>query len=167
MNIVTFLRKNGDLPKRVVEFPLERDTFRKTVVEIGEDFDGQSYHSNGKPWKSSRILRVKPNFFIFFIFLIIFLPFFHFFIFHFSSFFHFSPFFVIFFLFLHFSVFFFFIFLSCSFIFFHFLSFSCIFSLIFFHFVFLLWNPSSVSRILECAQNVFACCPFVVFPSSS
>ena len=27
--------------------------------------------------------------------------------------------------------------------------------------------PLSVSRVLECAQNVFACCPFVVCPSSS
>ena len=28
MKIITFPRKNGDLPKRVVDFPLERDTFR-------------------------------------------------------------------------------------------------------------------------------------------
>ena len=27
LKIVTFLRKNGDLPKRVVDFLLERDTF--------------------------------------------------------------------------------------------------------------------------------------------
>ena len=37
-------------------------------MEIVEDFDEQSYNNNGKPWKLSRILRVKPNFFIFVIF---------------------------------------------------------------------------------------------------
>ena len=42
-------------------------------------------HNNGKPWKSSRILRVKPNFFIFSLFVV----FRHFFIFSFS-FLHFS-----------------------------------------------------------------------------
>ena len=41
MKFVTFPRKNGDSPKRVVDFPLERDTFRT------------------KPWKSSRILTKK------------------------------------------------------------------------------------------------------------
>ena len=49
--------------------------------------------NNGKPWTSSRILRVKPNFFIFLSFLIIllifpFFHFFHFFIFRHFSFFH-------------------------------------------------------------------------------
>ena len=61
MKIVTFLRKNDYLPKRVVDFPLERDTFRNKIMEIVEDFDEQSYN-NGKPWKSSRILRVNPIF---------------------------------------------------------------------------------------------------------
>ena len=51
MNIVTFLKK-GDLPKRVVDFPRERDTFRNKIMEIVEDFDEQSYNNNGKPWKS-------------------------------------------------------------------------------------------------------------------
>ena len=39
MKIVTFLRKNADHPKRVVHFPLERDTFRNKIMEIVEDFD--------------------------------------------------------------------------------------------------------------------------------
>ena len=33
-------------------------------MEIVEDLDGKSYSNNGKPWKSSRILRVKPIVFI-------------------------------------------------------------------------------------------------------
>ena len=66
MKIVTFLRKKRDSAKRVVDFPLERDTFRNKTMEIVEVFDEQSYNNNGKPWKSSRIFRVKPNFFIFF-----------------------------------------------------------------------------------------------------
>ena len=72
MKIVTFLRKNDYSPKRVVDFPRERDTFRNKIMEIVEDFDEKSYNNNGKHWKSSRILRVNPNFFIcsiFFIFL--------------------------------------------------------------------------------------------------
>ena len=39
MKIVTFLRKNDYPPKRVVDFPLERDTFRNKIKEIVEDFD--------------------------------------------------------------------------------------------------------------------------------
>ena len=39
MKMVTFLRKNDYLPKRVVDFPLERDTFRNKIMEIVEDFD--------------------------------------------------------------------------------------------------------------------------------
>ena len=39
MKIVTFLRKNGYPPKRVVDFPRERDTFRNKIMEIVEDFD--------------------------------------------------------------------------------------------------------------------------------
>ena len=69
MNIVTFpLKKNGETPKRVVDFPLERDTFRTKIMEIVDFFDDKSYNNNGNPWKSSRILLVKPNFFIFLIF---------------------------------------------------------------------------------------------------
>ena len=52
MKIVTFLRKNDYPPKRVVDFPWERDTFRNKIMEIVEDFDEQSYNNNGKPWKS-------------------------------------------------------------------------------------------------------------------
>ena len=52
MKIVTFLRKNGYTPERVVEFPLERDTFRNKIMEIVEDFDEKNYINNGKPWKS-------------------------------------------------------------------------------------------------------------------
>ena len=121
MKIVTFLRNNDYTPKRVVDFPRERDTFRNKILEIVEDFDEKSYNNNGKPWKSSRILRVKPFFFIFLSFFIIFL--------HFFVFFSFFSFFI-FFHFLSFSIIFFH-FLSCSFIFFHFL----LFSLIFFHFL--------------------------------
>ena len=66
MKIVTFLLKNADLPKRVVDFPLDKDTFRNKIMEIVGDFDEKSYNNNGKPWKL-RILRVNPNFFIFFL----------------------------------------------------------------------------------------------------
>ena len=59
MKIVTFPLKNRDHPKRVVDFPLERDTFRNKIMEIVEDFDKKSYNNNGKPWKSSRILTKK------------------------------------------------------------------------------------------------------------
>ena len=125
MKIVTFLRKNDYPPKRVVDFPLERDTFRNKIMEIVEDFDEKSYNNNGKPWKSSRILRVNPIFFIFF---------------HFSfNFFHFPSF-----------SFMFFHVLSCSFMFFHFLSFSFIFvhfrsfSFIFFHFLFIFFSFSFI-----------------------
>ena len=38
MKIVTFLRKNDYSPKRVVDFPWERDTFRNKIMEIVEDF---------------------------------------------------------------------------------------------------------------------------------
>ena len=55
-------------PKRDVDFPRERDTSRNKILEIVEDFNEKSYNNNGKPWKSSRILRVKPNFFMFIIF---------------------------------------------------------------------------------------------------
>ena len=107
MNIATFLQKNGDHPKRIVDFLRERDTFRNKIMEIVEHFDEEeSYNNNSKPWKSSRILRVKPNFFIFSLFII-----FLFFIFScsFLYFFHFSLFFIfLFFIFLHFSFFFFF-----------------------------------------------------------
>ena len=52
MNIVTFLRKSADPPKRVVDFPRERDAFRNKIMEIVQDFDDKSYNNNGKPGKS-------------------------------------------------------------------------------------------------------------------
>ena len=98
MKIVTFHRKNDYHPKRVVDFPRERNTFRNKIMEIVEDFDEKSYNNNGKPWKSSRILRVNP-FFSFSFFFHYFSPFFSFFL----SFFHFSFFFIFsFFAFFHF-----------------------------------------------------------------
>ena len=42
-----FFRKNGDPAKRVVNFRLERDTFRNKIMEIVEDFDEKSYTNNG------------------------------------------------------------------------------------------------------------------------
>ena len=90
----------------------------------------KSCNNNGKPWKSSRILRVRPNFFIFSLFIIFhhflfcnfftLFTFFHFFVFHFfvfSSFLSFLSF---------FSFFHFFLFLI-SFISFHFFIFSHLF----------------------------------------
>ena len=102
MKIVTFLRKNDYPPKRVVDFPRERDTFRNKIMEIVKDFDEKSDNNNGKSLKSSRILRVNPFF----------------------SFSHFFFIFPVFFFFSNFSFFFIFqsfsfIFLSFSFIFFH------------------------------------------------
>ena len=38
MKIVTLLWKNGETLKRVVDFPLERDTFRNKIMEIIEYF---------------------------------------------------------------------------------------------------------------------------------
>ena len=67
MKIATFPVKNGDHPKRVVDFLLEK-TFRKQNHEIVEDFDEKSYNNNGKSWKSSRILRVNPFFHVSFFF---------------------------------------------------------------------------------------------------
>ena len=99
MKIVTFLRKNDYPPKRVVDFPRERDTFRNKIMEIAEDFDEKSYNNNGKPWKSSRILRVNPIFSFFFLFSSFFSIFSHFFhLFHFFFFFSFFHFFHFFFL---------------------------------------------------------------------
>ena len=131
-----FSSENADLPKRVVDFPLDRDTFRNKIMEFVEDFDEKSYNNNGKPWKSLRIFRLNPFFhffkkiFIFSFFLIVsfFFHFFH--LFHFSifSFFHFLNFFMFSFFFIVFFIFFqFLIFSSFSFMFVHFLSFSFMF----------------------------------------
>ena len=100
-----------------------KETHSETKSWKSSKISTKSYNNNGKPWKSSGILRVKPNFFIAL----------HFFIFHFKNllFFIFSCFF-------NFSFFFhFFIFFQFSF-FFHFFFFQ--FSSIFlnFHNVFLL-----------------------------
>ena len=88
-----FFEKNVDQPKRVVDFPWERDTFRNKIMEIVEDLDEKSYNNNGKPWKSSRILRVNPffhfSFFFFHHFFCIFSFFSFFFIFSFFNFFQF------------------------------------------------------------------------------
>ena len=133
MKIDTFSVEKRDPPKRVVDFPRERDTFRNKIIEIVEDFDENSYNNNSKPWKSSRILRVNPSFSFFFLFSL----FFHFFIFTFFHVFYFFHFFN----FLFFQFFIFLHFLSFSFIFLHFLSFSfnffhfLSFSFIFFHFL--------------------------------
>ena len=116
MKIVTFLRKNGGLPKRVVDILRERDTFRNKIMAIVEDFDEQSYNNNGKPWKSSRILRVNHLFSFFIV----------------HQFFHFS--FVFFFFFSFFVVFIFPFFRSFHFL--HFLIFSFFFSFLFFFFFF-------------------------------
>ena len=35
--------------------------FRKIIMEIVEDFIEESYTNKGKPWKSSKILRVNPK----------------------------------------------------------------------------------------------------------
>ena len=119
MKIVTFLRKNGETAKRVVDFPRERDTFRNKIMEIVEDFDEKSYNNNGKPWKSSMILWVNPKFFIFLSFFIMFLHFRLFLIFHYSSvffifcIFHFSSFLIS----IHFFIFFIFSFFLRFFIF--------------------------------------------------
>ena len=119
MKIATFLLKNGDSAKRVVDFPRERDTFRNKIMEIVKDFDEKSYNNNGEPRKSSRIFRVKPNSFIF-----LFSSFFYIFSFFFFSFFIFIFKKIFVFRFFNFSFFnfsFFFHLLSSSFIFFHFL----------------------------------------------
>ena len=39
MEIVTFPLKKRDLPKRDVDFPWERDTFRNKIMDIVKDFD--------------------------------------------------------------------------------------------------------------------------------
>ena len=102
MKIVTFLQKNDYPAKRVVDFPRERDTFRNKIMEIVEDFDEKSHNNNGKPWKSSRILRL--NLLFIFLSFFIFSHFSFFSIFHFFFFFHIS-FFSFFFIFSFFSIF--------------------------------------------------------------
>ena len=94
-----FFGKNGDLPKRVVDLPRERDTFRNKIMEIVEDSDDKKFQ------QQQYTLEVVEDFaceskFIHFSLVVMFL--------HFSSFFYIFSFFL-------------FHFLSFSFIFFHFL----------------------------------------------
>ena len=134
MKIDTFLQENGDLPKRVVDFPRKETHSETKSLKSSRIWTKKSNNNNsGKPWKSSRIFRVKPKLFIFSLFFI-------FFIFSFLSFFHFSSFFLFFFISIHFSSFLFIFlvfFLFFSFLFLHLSSF-------FFSFSFSFWvarNP--------------------------
>ena len=146
---VTFPKKNGDLPKRVVGFLKEETHSETKTCKSSRILTKKSYNNNGKPWKSSRILRVNPFFHFSFFFhhflhFFVFFSFFHFFIFFIFSFFFFFQ--ISFFFLFFFSFFFFFNFYFSSFFFifnhfFHFHSFSFIFlhflsfSFIFFHFL--------------------------------
>ena len=123
MKIVTFLRKNDDPPKRVVDFPWERDTFRNKIMKSSRILTKKVTTTTVNPG-NRRGFCVWIHFFHFSFF------FHHFYPFLFRFFFIFSVFFFIFSFFFHISFFFIF-----SFILFHFLS----FSFIFFHF------PSFVS----------------------
>ena len=69
MKIVTLLRKNGETPKRVVDFPVERDTCLNKIMKIVEDFACEDLKSS----------KISPFFFIF----LSFFHFCHFLIFHF------------------------------------------------------------------------------------
>ena len=135
MKIITFLRKNRESAKRVVDVPFKRDTFRNKIMEIVEDFDEKITTITISP--ANRLSNQISLFFslcfhhfsLFFFFFSILFHFFSFF--HFVSFFHifmfFSFLFFQFFLFsqfLSFSLFFLSFAFSFSFIFFPFLSFS-------------------------------------------
>ena len=128
---------------------LQKETHSETKSGKSERISKKkSFNKNGKPWKSSRILRVQAKFPHFFVF-------FH----HFSSFFRFFS------LFSFFTIFHFFIF-SISFMFFHFLSFSLSFLIsffIFFNFLsffflsFIVFHCLSFSFIffVGCSKSVF------------
>ena len=127
-----FLRKNDYHPKRVVDFLRGKETHSETKLwKSFRIWTKKVTTVTAKPWKSSRILRVKPNFFIFSVF-IIFL--------HFSSshFFIFLSFLIFFVLFYSFSFFFLFIpyIPFISFIFLHFSSYFFSFLHFFFFFIF-------------------------------
>ena len=82
------------LPKRVVDFPRERDTFLIEIMEIVEDFNEKSYNNNGKPGIVEDFA-CEAKFLIFLFFFIIFLHLFSFFsFFQFFTFFHFFFFFI-------------------------------------------------------------------------
>ena len=116
-------------PKNGLLIFLWKETHSETKSWNSSRISTTSYNNNGNPWKSSRILRVNPNLFIFlslfhhlspFLFVFFFFLHFHFLILFIFSIFHFSS----------FSLFFFsfsFSFLSFSIIFYHFLSFFFIF----------------------------------------
>ena len=57
---MTLSRTNGEAPKWVVIFFLEKDTLRKNI-EIIEEFVENFDIDNDKPWKSSKILRVNTK----------------------------------------------------------------------------------------------------------
>ena len=76
MKIVTYLRKNDYLPKRVVDFPRERDTFRNKIMEIVEDFACESIFSLFFLFSSFFSIFPFFSFFIFFHFLSFFFIFF-------------------------------------------------------------------------------------------
>ena len=126
MKIVIFLWKNAGSPKRVVDFPLARDTFRNKNHGNRRGFRRTKSYNNGKPSEivedfacESKFLHVSFFFHHFLHFFI----FFNFSIFSFLQFFHFLSFF-------HFSMFFLFSFFQ----FFHFLFFSFLFFFDFFRF---------------------------------
>ena len=111
-NDIVILRKNDYLPKRVVDFPWERDTFRNTIMEIVEDFDEKKLQQQLKTLEIVEDIACESKFlhfsFFFFQHFSPFVRFFHllFSFFPFFSFFHFSHFFFIFhFEFFHFSIF--------------------------------------------------------------
>ena len=112
MKIVTFFGKTITHQNGLLIF-----LFRNKIMEIVEEFDETSYNNTGKPWKSSRILRVKSNVFHFPFFFHHFFNFFkknfHFFIFSFSFIFWFFLTFFILAFFLHFFFFFFFFHFLC------------------------------------------------------
>ena len=64
MKLSLFIGKTVTLPPKLVfDFLRDRDTFRTKSMDIVKDFVEKSYNNNnGKPWNSSRILRLKPNF---------------------------------------------------------------------------------------------------------
>ena len=87
--------KNGDSAPLVVDVPRERDTLRKKSWKSSRICTKKSYNNNGKPKKSSRILRLKSKSLIFLYFSVFFIMFhcfhfffsfvFHFFLFRFFS----------------------------------------------------------------------------------
>ena len=67
MKIVTFLQKTVR-PQNWLLIFFWKETHSETQSWKPSRISTKSYNNNGKSWKSSRILRVKPNFFIFLMF---------------------------------------------------------------------------------------------------